>query len=204
MTPTQVQDVLHIVARLFPRNKLTPPEMDNWGEALCRVEIDVKQAEAVIEQHRNEHDFHSPKLSVLLAKMTAAQQLKRISENTRTTKNRLVDHYRSQLKAPPHVSDLDVALRMAQLMRSDSRTDDQVRGHLITVLREFAERREAEDVAYDHYPDPDAYERIKASRERVDGMIAQHDASGGTLSMAAMLKKFTAGKTARYKAKEQA
>lgn len=203
MTPTQVQDVLNDIARLFPKSRISPPEMDNWADALLGINIDREQAEAVVAQHRREHDYSSPKLSVLLAKMTAAQQVKRIQNAARSTGNRLVDRYRRHF-GDEGMDDTSVALRVAMLMangtikirshdgsRDSIYSTDQVRGHLIDVLVEFMDKRRAEDIAYREYPHAQVYSRIIERRNRVDAAIMKHEASGGKIKLSDMLLNFT-------------
>lgn len=169
MTPTQVQDVMNSIGRLFPRSKLTQPELDNFGEQLCRVDIDREQADAIIEQHRNEHDYHSPKLSVLLKKMTAAQQTKRIAANNAVgDRNLLVDVYRRRGGFPSSMSDEDVAVAVAHTVKRDPAWgEDGARMHLREILQEFIKDDvRVWSIVFRHFPHEAMQARVRDLIER--------------------------------------
>jgi len=200
MTPSQVDQVLGMIAKTFSRNKLPQNDIQIFGDRVAGIDITMEQAEAVIEQHRTEHDYASPKLSVLLKAMTAAQQAKRIQTARRSTGNKIVDRYRLHY-GTSDMTDVDVAMRVARMMEQgvikikshDGSPDQpyskhQIREHLIDVMSEFVDKEVAQDEAYRVYPDDATYEKILARRWRVKDILKRHDDSSGKLKISDLLK----------------
>jgi hypothetical protein len=180
LTPTQVQSVLGFIRRYFSKHTLSVDELQLFGEAIERLDIDEHQAEAVVKQHRLAVRYSNPSFPELIQALRAAVQVKPVERGVRDAKrNLLVDVYRRRFDLSPHMGDIEVAKYVARQV-APSWGEDGARNHLRDMLAEFLpDEIESWRIVFEQYPheamQARVRERIKRTREKLKKREAKRD-----------------------------